>query len=562
MKWNSLQHNGPVFPPEYIYKGFTIYVKGNPIILDKDAEEVATFWAQKHATEYINDKVAQKNYWNDFKTYIPSNLHNTKFPDDWDFSNIIAYIEEQKIAKKQLSKQEKNKIKVEKEELKEKYGFAILDGKRVPLGNYVIEPPGLFMGRGKHPNRFKIKQRIYPEDVIINHSSDIPAPAPPAGHSWKAVIENKNALLVAQWVEPNTKIPKKILFGNTSTVKERADKKKFNKVAKLAKNIDYVKLKIDSKLNSENHKEREVATAAKIIAELAIRVGNKKNLKLSADTVGAATLRVEHITIDNNDTITLQFLGKDSMIYKQTVCIGKQTVDNIKMLISNKHKHDNIFSINPGEINKFFKSILNGISAKDFRTVYGSLLLSKALRSKDISKMNIIQKLKFYTDANLAVAKKLNHQSTVSKKYNEQVGNIKKQYTEKKNELFERKKESAETKQQLKLERDTKIQKAKTNQQIKKIKDLYKKKIIAIDNKIARLETQLESLKLKMSLKTDTKGIALGTSKANYSDPRISYSFAKLNNIPINKIYNKSLQEMFKWAEDIDENFYLNYPNI
>ncbi len=36
------------------------------------------------------------------------------------------------------------------------------------LGNYVIEPPGLFRGRGAHPRMGCLKQRVMPEDITLN----------------------------------------------------------------------------------------------------------------------------------------------------------------------------------------------------------------------------------------------------------------------------------------------------------------------------------------------------------------------------------------------------------
>lgn len=36
------------------------------------------------------------------------------------------------------------------------------------LGNFRVEPPGLFRGRGDHPRMGKLKARIYPRDITIN----------------------------------------------------------------------------------------------------------------------------------------------------------------------------------------------------------------------------------------------------------------------------------------------------------------------------------------------------------------------------------------------------------
>lgn len=45
-----------------------------------------------------------------------------------------------------------------------------MDNHRERIGNFRIEPPGLFRGRGNHPKMGMLKRRIRPEDVIINCS--------------------------------------------------------------------------------------------------------------------------------------------------------------------------------------------------------------------------------------------------------------------------------------------------------------------------------------------------------------------------------------------------------
>uniref|UniRef100_A0A1X7SN70 Topoisomerase I C-terminal domain-containing protein n=1 Tax=Amphimedon queenslandica TaxID=400682 RepID=A0A1X7SN70_AMPQE len=54
----------------------------------------------------------------------------------------------------------------------------------------------------------------------------------------------------------------------------------------------------------------------------------------------------------------------------------------------------------------------------------------------------------------------------------------------------------------------------------------------------------------------ENKEIALGTSKLNYLDPRISVSWCKKWSVPIEKVYNRTQREKFAWAiEMADETF-------
>lgn len=60
--------------------------------------------------------------------------------------------------------------KKENERLVELYGYSKIDGHTEKIGNFRIEPPGLFRGRGDHPKQGMLKKRTMPEDVIINCS--------------------------------------------------------------------------------------------------------------------------------------------------------------------------------------------------------------------------------------------------------------------------------------------------------------------------------------------------------------------------------------------------------
>lgn len=52
----------------------------------------------------------------------------------------------------------------------DEFGFCLLDHYKERIGNFKIESPGLFRGRGEHPKMGMLKKRVQPEDVIINCS--------------------------------------------------------------------------------------------------------------------------------------------------------------------------------------------------------------------------------------------------------------------------------------------------------------------------------------------------------------------------------------------------------
>lgn len=76
-----------------------------------------------------------------------------------DFTEIHRFFKERSEAKKQMSKEEKQKIKQENEAVVAEYGWATIDGHKEKIGNFKIEPPGLFRGRGDHPKQGRIKVR-------------------------------------------------------------------------------------------------------------------------------------------------------------------------------------------------------------------------------------------------------------------------------------------------------------------------------------------------------------------------------------------------------------------
>jgi len=87
------------------------------------------------------------------------------------------------------------------------------------------------------------------------------------------------------------------------------------------------------------------------------------------------------------------------------------------------------------------------------------------------------------------------------------------------------------------------------------------KKMEQSEKKLQRSEEALKKLEVQALDREENKDIALGTSKLNYLDPRISVSWCKKWDVPIEKIYSKTQRDKFRWAIDMataDYHFY-NY---
>ena len=86
------------------------------------------------------------------------------------FKEIDVYFKQKSEERKAMSKEDKLKIKEENTALQEEYGYCVIDGHREKIGNFRIEPPSLFRGRGTHPKMGFLKKRVVSEQVIINCS--------------------------------------------------------------------------------------------------------------------------------------------------------------------------------------------------------------------------------------------------------------------------------------------------------------------------------------------------------------------------------------------------------
>jgi DNA topoisomerase-1 len=518
-KWETLLHSGVLFPPEYVPHNMAIKYKGTYIELSKEAEEYAMLYVKYFDSEYINNKSFNKNFWKDWKLFL--NKENATSLEDFDFTEYRNKYLDLKQCKNNKEKTQEEKDDEKKKD--EKYKIALINGKEEEVGNFRIEPPGLFIGRGDNPNIGKIKRRLYPEDVIINIGKNTPAPETLEGHKWGEIIHNRDVEWIASWKDYVTGKNKYVWLSHSSEFKAHNDFNKFELARKLKKKIKKINEINTSNLQNDNIKIKQLATALYLIDKLAIRVGNEKSSD-EADTVGVTTLRVEHIGLEENKLV-LDFLGKDSVPYHNSMIVDDLIRDNIKKFMEGKDKFEQLFDkISSTDMNNYLQTFMKDLTAKMFRSYNASHLFQRELNKIEKKycgqnpDLNTI--MSEYNKANIKVAKLLNHQKNVGKSHKTQVEKISQQIKSLKNKL-----------------RAEKSKEKKNNKKIKNIKANIKK------------------LREKKSSKEETKNIALGTSRENYIDPRITISFMKKYNVPVEKIFSVKLQKKFKWAFDVDENY-------
>ncbi|XP_071278027.1 DNA topoisomerase I, mitochondrial isoform X2 [Agelaius tricolor] len=544
VKWMQLEHRGPYFVPPYepLPKDVQFYYDGKPLKLSLATEEIATFYAKMLDHEYTTKEIFQNNFFHDWRKEMTSEEQEIiKDLDKCDFGEIHKYFVDKNEARKALPKEEKQKLKEEADKIQEEYGYCILDGHREKIGNFKTEPPGLFRGRGEHPKMGMLKKRIMPEDVIINCSKDSKIPEPPEGHKWKEVRFDNTVTWLASWTENIQNTLKYIMLNPSSKLKGEKDWQKYEVARRLKDVVHTIRAQYRKDWKSKEIKKRQRAVALYFIDKLALRAGNEKEEGETADTVGCCSLRVEHIQLHpqldgQEHVVEFDFLGKDSIRYYNKVSVEKPVFKNLQLFMKNKDPGDDLFEhLNTTFLNKHLQDLMDGLTAKVFRTYNASITLQEQLKALTNPEDNVAGKLLSYNRANRAVAILCNHQRSIPKTFARSMQVLQEKIDAKKKQVEEAQEEVKKAEDEFK---DTKDAKAEANME-------KKKKLLK------RLEEQLARMNIQATDKEENKQIALGTSKLNYLDPRITVAWCKKFGIPIEKIYNKTQREKFAWAIDM-----------
>lgn len=578
IKWRSLEHKGPVLAPEYVPlpKHVKFYYDGKSMELCPGAEEVAGFYARMLEHEYTSMEQFNKNFFKDWRKEMTTQERDIITDlKKCDFKRIAEHYKEESEKKKAMTKEEKQAIKAEQDAITNEYGFCIVDGHKQKVANFRVEPPGLFRGRGQHPKMGKLKKRINAEDIIINIGKKVPIPKPQKGR-WKEVRHDNTVSWLASWTENIMGSVKYIMLNPSSKAKSMKDFQKYEKARELKKHVDLIRKNYTNDFGAREMAVRQRAVALYFIDRLALRAGNEKD-EDQADTVGCCSLRLEHIKLsveyvdednmnssqgsilDNNNSINgdspikkekikleagensdgnaspsknkrymceFDFLGKDSIRYQNKVQIEKKVYRNLKYFMEEKAPHDELFDrLTTVTLNKYLNDCMDGLTAKVFRTYNASKTLQDELDKRTDAKMTMDEKMLAYNRANRAVAVLCNHQRAPPKTHDKQMENLETKISEKEKALKDAKKE---------------LKKAKKEKD-EKGKEKFKKRVQTVENQLHKLEIQRKD-------KSENKTIALGTSKLNYLDPRITVAWCKRYDVPIDKVYNKTQREKFLWA--------------
>ncbi|KAF3399343.1 DNA topoisomerase 1 [Talaromyces pinophilus] len=631
IKWTTLEHNGVVFPPPYepLPKNVKMKYDGVPVVLHPEAEEVAGFFGSMlNSTHNVENPTFQKNFFEDFKAILkktggaktqngePINIKEFK---KCDFKPIFEYYEAKRLEKKNMSAAEKKALKAEKDEAEAPYMYCMWDGRKQKVGNFRVEPPSLFRGRGEHPKTGRVKTRVMPEQITINIGKDAKVPPPPEGHKWKEVRHDQEGTWLAMWQENVNGNYKYVMLAANSDVKGQSDYKKFEKARELKKHIDKIRADYQKGLKSELMADRQRATAVYLIDKFALRAGNEKG-EDEADTVGCCSLKYENVSLRPPNTVIFDFLGKDSIRFYDEVEVDPQVFKNLKIFKkAPKKEGDEIFDrLTTSALNKHLSNYMPGLTAKVFRTYNASYTFATLLKDMK-AEGTVAEKVKQYNDANRRVAILCNHKRTVTaghanqmEKLGDRIKGLRYQKWRVKMMMLDidpsqKKKKGAEyfeldddldqawiqehqaflieeQKQKItkKFEKENEKLAADGEKEMKPkeleerlavLKDMEKKfqkenktgkveaegkgqTIEKLENNVTKLEQRIENMSLQAEDKENNKEVALGTSKINYIDPRLTVVFTKKFNVPIEKFFSKTLREKFDWAiKSVDEDW-------
>ena len=570
----QLVHNGILISRPLLPDRLKVAVRGEWRELTPQQIEMVMAWAKKQGTPYVDDPTFARNFMRDFSAALDISPPLTV--DQVDFSQAVKIVQAARAAKERLTKEERKALaaqrKEKREQLKEQYGYAIVDGERVEIGGYVAEPSGIFMGRGKHPLRGKWKAGPRQSDVTLNLSPDAPRPS----GDWAEIVWQPESLWVARWKDKLSGKLKYVWLSDAAPVKQEREAAKFDQATRLNENLDRVQARIEQDLTSTDPKQRTVATACFLIDALCLRVGDEKDSD-EADTVGATTLRPEHITLHPDDTAEFKFLGKDSVQWHKKISLPPQVRRNLEELIRNarpsksaangkRHPTRDKPQIFPGigssDVNAYLNDILPGLTAKVFRTHHATQAVRDNLATSEVKADDPeYKKWAAVAQANLKAAVLCNHYKKAPARWQERRQRARERQEKLKERVALRRSQLRQAKNALtELRREARKKKkgAKTNAQRDRLQIRYAKKIERAKKKIKTAEERLQRAQIAQDKHKTKDAIAvqrrtwnLGTSLKSYIDPQVFYRWGQQVDYDVlEHYYPKTLQRKFAWVKE------------
>ena len=570
----QLIHNGIIIPEPPAPRGLVIRVRGRERRLTPKEEEMAMAFAAKKDTDYVQDAVFVSNFMADLSAEMGIDPPLSR--DEIDLSPLHRLVDEERARKEALTKEERKALAAERkavrEELKARYGYAIANGQRVELGTYMTEPSGIFMGRGQHPLRGRWKEGASYEDVTLNLSPDAPRPE----GDWEEIVWQPESMWVARWKDKLSGKLKYIWLSDTAPIKQQREENKFDKAIRLDAELHRVRERIEQDLHDERPARRRIATACYLIDALTLRVGDEKDPD-EADTVGATTLRPEHITLHDDGQVEFQFLGKDSVEWHRTISLPDQVRANLAELTENARPSS---GANDGEgrglpqifpdvssrtVNAYLSSIVPGLSAKVFRTHHATMAVERSLKESRVkAKDPEYKKWQAASLANLEAVILCYHTKYATGNWTK----TRQCYAERRDKARERLaryedqvREQRNAVAALRREAKRREEEATTPERAKKVRARYNKRLATARRRLTTARDRQRRAKDAVAKIDAQKRIAgekrvwnLGTSLKSYIDPRVYHRWGqKVEYDVLERYYPATLRRKFLWVRAADD---------
>jgi len=566
----QLVHQGVYVPEPAEPIGLVLTIRGVPTPLSPKQEEMAIAWAKKQGTPYVEDPTFVQNFMADLGQAL--GFEESLSLDEIDFGPAIRIVEAERAVKAQRTKEERKALaaerKAQREALREMYGFALVNGERVELANYVVEPSSIFMGRGEHPLRGRWKEGARHSEITLNLSPEAP---PPPG-DWEEIVWQPESLWVARWPDKLSGKLKYVWLSDNARIKQEREREKFDQAHELEAHLDRVRERIQQDLTASDSKRRMIATACYLIDTLCLRVGDEKESD-EADTVGATTLRPEHVWLSPDGTAEFKFLGKDSVLWHKKLALPESVQRNLEELIENarpsnssKEGHPSLDKpqlfpdISSRNVNAYLGEILEGLTAKVFRTHHATFAVQESLAQSQVEAGDPeYKKWQAASTANLEAAILCNH----TKKESTTWPRSRQRYQEREQKARERAEKYRlqvqsyrEALQLLRGEARQKREAASTPKQRARVVARYRKRIERARERLERAQElwqnsrmALGKIKAQASVAAKKRTWNLGTSVKSYIDPRVYYVWGqRVDYDVLGSYYPKALRKRFAWA--------------
>ena len=572
MQLTQLIHHGVLVPPPPTPRGLLLTVRGRLVPLTPQQEEMALAWAKKQGTEYVEDSVFVRNFLRDFSAAL--GVEPPLAGDEVDFAPALQVVEAERAVKEALTPEERNAAaalrKTERERLREQYGYAIVNGERTELGTYLVEPSGIFMGRGKHPLRGRWKQGAQASDIVLNLSPD--APRPPG--DWKAIVWEPETMWVARWQDRLSGKVKYIWLGDTSAAKQEREAAKFDQATALRTRLEDVRAHIQRGLEDGDARRRMVATACYLIDALGLRVGDEKDPD-EADTVGATTLRPEHVKLREGGVVEFHFLGKDSVQWHRKLELSEVVQRNLAELIQNarpphrvnhsdKHhptrdKPQLFPDVDSHDVNAFLAEAMPGLTAKLFRTHHATLKVEESLAGSGVQEGSPeYAKWLAVNLANIEAASFCNHYKKAGVNWparKEQFAQRKRSAEQRVRRCKEQVKAAQGALSAVRKQSREKVAAASPKQH-ERMRGAWQKRIERSERqlglaeaRLAKAEYALGNLKAQAVVASQKRTWNLTTSLKSYVDPRAFYRWGqRVDYDVLARYYPTTLRRKFSWV--------------